>query len=133
MNENELKKIIRSRIELANCPGLLRLAFHDAGTYRHHDGSAGVSGSVTTEQELSREKNDALDRPPTIVNEIKHAHPAYSIAILCGWSVTNVRRTCASLSATKPYSASRSYAKPVSSLQPAKLTSLRSSLTPTKN
>ena len=79
MTETELKELIETQIEPANCPGLLRLAFHDAGTFRHHDGTGGVSGSVTTAAELEREENDGLAKSVLIVADIKRTHPQCSL------------------------------------------------------
>lgn len=78
--DTDLRTFIKSRIEAANAPGLLRLAFHDAGTFCKKDKTGGVSGSITNPEEVSRPVNDGLLKSVNLIKELKAEGPDYSLA-----------------------------------------------------
>ena len=80
MNEGQLKEIIKNNIENKNAPGLLRLAFHDSGTFCKHTKTGGVSGSITNSIELSREENDGLQKSADLVSRLKEDIPDVSLS-----------------------------------------------------
>ena len=71
MNEQEIKNIIKTNIEKKNAPGLLRLAFHDSGTFCPKTRDGGVSGSITNACELAREENDGLQKSADLIAKLK--------------------------------------------------------------
>lgn len=79
MNESELKSFIKTKIEPSNAPGLLRLAFHDAGTFCKSSQTGGVNGSiVNSPEEINRDVNDGLLKSVTLINCIKNEVPQIS-------------------------------------------------------
>lgn len=82
MTKEEVRKTIKENIELRNAPGLLRLAFHDAGTYSAKEKNGGVGGSITMLSELAREENDGLAKSATLIKKLKEIMPEVSLADL---------------------------------------------------
>jgi len=56
-------------------PFMLRLAWHDAGTYNAADGSGGVSGSIRFKTEAAHGANAGLQRACSQLETIRAAHP----------------------------------------------------------
>ena len=71
MTESEVKEVIKGQIEKKNAPGLLRLAFHDSGTFCKETKTGGVSGSITNSKELVREENDGLQKSADRVLDLR--------------------------------------------------------------
>ena len=71
MTEKDVKDFIKSKIETKNAPGLLRLAFHDSGTFCKQSKDGGVSGSITHTDEIKREENDGLQKSVNLVKQLK--------------------------------------------------------------
>ncbi len=101
MNEQDVKKIIKENIEKKNAPGLVRLAFHDSGTFCKNTNSGGVSGSITNPSELGREENDGLKKSADLIILLKSKLPSITVpdiiavagaaAIeICGGPIINV-------------------------------------------
>ncbi|KAI3687719.1 hypothetical protein L1987_81421 [Smallanthus sonchifolius] len=81
---------IRKVLSKSKAAGVLRLVFHDAGTYEMDDDSGGMNGSVSFE--LDRPENKGLKKPLKILVEAKkmvdEKQPAVS---LCGGPKIPVR------------------------------------------
>lgn len=80
MTEKSLKEFIKTKIELKNAPGLLRLAFHDAGTFCKKTKTGGVSGSISNPEEIKRDVNDGLAKSSNLVLSIKEDLSEISLA-----------------------------------------------------
>lgn len=61
---------------------LLRLSFHDAGTYSKSDGSGGSHASIRFPKEMNYEANKGLSKAMEIINQFKVSFPAVSYADL---------------------------------------------------
>ncbi len=79
MDNKKLKDVIKSCIEKKNAPGLLRLAFHDSGTFCKKENNGGVSGSITNLSELARDENDGLKNSAELVMKLKEKLPDVSV------------------------------------------------------
>ncbi|KAK9052067.1 hypothetical protein SSX86_028695 [Deinandra increscens subsp. villosa] len=84
-----LKQIDKARRELRafiankNCaPIMLRLAWHDAGTYDVNTKTGGPNGSIRTEEEFSHGSNNGLKIAIDFCEEIKTKHPRITYADL---------------------------------------------------
>ncbi|KAL8248410.1 hypothetical protein R6Q59_005278 [Mikania micrantha] len=84
-----LKQIDKARRELRafiankNCaPIMLRLAWHDAGTYDMNTKTGGPNGSIRTEEEYSHGSNNGLKIAIDFCEEIKSKHPRITYADL---------------------------------------------------
>ncbi|MGH1469384.1 MAG: peroxidase family protein [Bdellovibrionales bacterium] len=76
----DLRGFIKSRVEAANAPGLLRLAFHDAGTFCKKTNTGGVGASVMNPEELQRPVNDGLQKSVNLIQRLHSEGPEYSVA-----------------------------------------------------
>ncbi|KAH6761401.1 ascorbate peroxidase 6 [Perilla frutescens var. hirtella] len=63
--QEEIKKVLTK----AKAPGLLRLVFHDAGTFDEGDKTGGMNGSIV--YELDRPENTGLQKPVKILEKVK--------------------------------------------------------------
>ncbi|KAG9455765.1 hypothetical protein H6P81_000273 [Aristolochia fimbriata] len=61
----EIKKVVSK----AKAPGMLRLVFHDAGTYQTEENSGGMNGSIILE--LDRPENSGLSKSVKILEKAK--------------------------------------------------------------
>ncbi|KAI3502357.1 hypothetical protein L1887_30391 [Cichorium endivia] len=84
-----LKEIDKARRELRafisnkNCaPIMLRLAWHDAGTYDVNTKTGGPNGSIRNEEEVSHGSNNGLKIAIDFCEEIKSKHPRITYADL---------------------------------------------------
>ncbi|KAK1437860.1 hypothetical protein QVD17_03660 [Tagetes erecta] len=84
-----LKQIDKARRELRafiankNCaPIMLRLAWHDAGTYDVNTKTGGPNGSIRAEEEYSHGSNNGLKIAIDFCEEIKSKHPRITYADL---------------------------------------------------
>ncbi|KAL2348628.1 hypothetical protein Fmac_002628 [Flemingia macrophylla] len=84
-----LKEIEKARRDLRvlisnkNCaPLMLRLAWHDAGTYDVKTKTGGPNGSIRTERELNHAANKGLKTAVEFCEEVKAKHPKISYADL---------------------------------------------------
>ncbi|CAH1414372.1 L-ascorbate peroxidase 3 [Lactuca sativa] len=84
-----LKQIDKARRELRafisnkNCaPIMLRLAWHDAGTYDVNTKTGGPNGSIRNEEEFSHGSNNGLKIAIDFCEEIKSKHPRITYADL---------------------------------------------------
>lgn len=84
-----LKQIEKARRELRafiankNCaPIMLRLAWHDAGTYDVNTKTGGPNGSIRNEEEFSHGSNNGLKIAIDFCEEIKSKHPRITYADL---------------------------------------------------
>nr|XP_025651692.2 probable L-ascorbate peroxidase 4, peroxisomal isoform X2 [Arachis hypogaea]XP_025698343.2 probable L-ascorbate peroxidase 4, peroxisomal isoform X2 [Arachis hypogaea] len=75
----ELRALISSR----NCaPLMLRLAWHDAGTYDAKTRTGGANGSIRNQQELNHQANRGLETAVQFCEEVKAKCPRVSYADL---------------------------------------------------
>ncbi|XP_022135825.1 L-ascorbate peroxidase 3 [Momordica charantia] len=84
-----LKEIDRARRDLRalianrNCaPIMLRLAWHDAGTYDASTKTGGPNGSIRNEEEYSHGSNNGLKKAIDFCEEVKSKHPKITYADL---------------------------------------------------
>ncbi|TKY70323.1 L-ascorbate peroxidase 3 [Spatholobus suberectus] len=84
LNEIErARRDLRALISNKNCaPLLLRLAWHDAGTYDVKTKTGGPNGSIRNEQELNHPANKGLKTAVEFCEEVKVNHPKISYADL---------------------------------------------------
>ncbi|XAR70973.1 L-ascorbate peroxidase [Bertholletia excelsa] len=64
-----IKEEIRKVLSKGKAPGVLRLAFHDAGTFEIDENSGGMNGSIV--YELDRPENTGLQKPLKILEKAK--------------------------------------------------------------
>lgn len=67
-----LQGALQRKVAPADAPALLRLVFHDAGTYSAADGSGGANASILLPEELERGENFRLDRVANIVHTVRN-------------------------------------------------------------
>ncbi|KAL3916294.1 MAG: hypothetical protein SGPRY_006884, partial [Prymnesium sp.] len=80
--QNAVKMIAEVvRTQLA-APSLVRLAWHDAGTYNASDGSYGPRGAMRFACEASNPSNNGLDKARQLLEPIKHKVPLLGYADL---------------------------------------------------
>ncbi|CAI8588574.1 unnamed protein product [Vicia faba] len=74
---------LRSLISNKKCaPLMLRLAWHDAGTYDAITRTGGPNGSIRNQQELNHSANKGLKIAVELCEEVKAKHPKISYADL---------------------------------------------------
>lgn len=77
------RRDLRALISTRNCaPLMLRLAWHDAGTYDVKTNTGGPNGSIRTEKELNHAANKGLKTAVDFCEEVKAKHPKISYADL---------------------------------------------------
>lgn len=77
------RRDLRALISSRNCaPIMLRLAWHDAGTYDANKKSGGPNGSIRFKDELNRPHNKGLEKAVAFCEEVKAKHPRVSYADL---------------------------------------------------
>ncbi|XP_044469257.1 L-ascorbate peroxidase 3-like [Mangifera indica] len=77
------RRDLRHLIFSKRCPALLlRLAWHDAGTYDAKTNTGGPNGTIRHEQEISHSANDGLTIAVDLLEGIKAKHPKISYADL---------------------------------------------------
>ncbi|CAK9312826.1 unnamed protein product [Citrullus colocynthis] len=72
LDKREVERIreeVRKVVTKGRAPGLLRLVFHDAGTFETNDTSGGMNGSII--HELDRPENRGLKKSVKILEEAK--------------------------------------------------------------
>jgi|GEM_PF-298946 len=77
-----LRRTMLHKITLQKAPLMLRLAFHDAGSYVAKTGKGGANGSVRLPEELAREENKGLDIAIETLRPFKEHYPSVSWADL---------------------------------------------------
>ncbi|KAF7130130.1 hypothetical protein RHSIM_Rhsim10G0209400 [Rhododendron simsii] len=89
VNAEYLKEIDRARRDLRalisskNCaPIMLRLAWHDAGTYDAKSKTGGPNGSIRNEKELNHSSNNGLKIAVDLCEPLKARHPKITYADL---------------------------------------------------
>ncbi|KAL5557529.1 hypothetical protein UlMin_039765 [Ulmus minor] len=89
VNTEYLKEIEKARRDLRavisskNCaPLMLRLAWHDAGTYDEKTKTGGPNGSIRNQQELNHSANNGLKIAVDLCEEVKKKHPIITYADL---------------------------------------------------
>ncbi|KNA18666.1 hypothetical protein SOVF_068620 [Spinacia oleracea] len=89
VNAEYLKEIERTRRDLCDlistkqcAPIMLRLAWHDAGTYDAKTNSGGPNGSIRNEHELRHKANSGLKIAVELCEEVKANHPKITYADL---------------------------------------------------
>jgi L-ascorbate peroxidase len=77
------RRDLRALIANRNCaPIMLRLAWHDAGTYDAKTKTGGPNGSIRNEEEYSHGANNGLKKALDFCEEVKEKHPKISYADL---------------------------------------------------
>ncbi|CAJ1930477.1 unnamed protein product [Sphenostylis stenocarpa] len=77
------RRDLRALISSRNCaPLMLRLAWHDAGTYDVKTRTGGPTGSIRTARELFHAANKGLETAVVFCEEVKAKHPNISYADL---------------------------------------------------
>ncbi|KAJ8771034.1 hypothetical protein K2173_023359 [Erythroxylum novogranatense] len=77
------RRDLRALIYIKNCaPLMLRLAWHDAGTYDAKTSTGGPNGSIRNEQEYIHNANNGLKIAIDFCEEIKAKHPKVTYADL---------------------------------------------------
>lgn len=77
------RRDLRALISSKNCaPIMLRLAWHDAGTYDVNTKTGGPNGSIRNEHELSHGANNGLKIAINFCEEVKAKHPKITYADL---------------------------------------------------
>ncbi|KAK7252978.1 hypothetical protein RIF29_37318 [Crotalaria pallida] len=77
------RRDLRALISIRNCaPLMLRLAWHDAGTYDVKTRTGGPNGSIRNAQELNHSANKGLQKAVEFCEEVKAKHPKVSYADL---------------------------------------------------
>lgn len=77
------RRDLRALISSKNCaPIMLRLAWHDAGTYDVNTKTGGPNGSIRNEHELNHGANNGLKIAINLCEEVKAKHPKITYADL---------------------------------------------------
>ncbi|EOA18809.1 hypothetical protein CARUB_v10007422mg [Capsella rubella] len=77
------RRDLRALISSRNCaPIMLRLAWHDAGTYDAKKKTGGANGSIRFKEELNRPHNKGLEKAVAFCEEVKAKHPRVTYADL---------------------------------------------------
>ncbi|KAG8373632.1 hypothetical protein BUALT_Bualt11G0044500 [Buddleja alternifolia] len=77
------RRDLRALISAKNCaPIMLRLAWHDAGTYDAKTKTGGPNGSIRTETEIKHAANNGLKIAIDLCEEVKANHPTITYADL---------------------------------------------------
>ncbi|KAG6600105.1 L-ascorbate peroxidase 3, partial [Cucurbita argyrosperma subsp. sororia] len=77
------RRDLRALIANRNCaPIMLRLAWHDAGTYDVSTKTGGPNGSIRNQEEYSHGSNNGLKKAIDFCEEVKSKHPKITYADL---------------------------------------------------
>lgn len=80
---DKARRNLRALIASRNCaPIMLRLAWHDAGTYDAKTKTGGPNGSIRNEEEYSHGSNSGLKKAIDWCEEVKSKHPKITYADL---------------------------------------------------
>nr|NP_001295633.1 L-ascorbate peroxidase 3, peroxisomal [Jatropha curcas]ACT87980.1 ascorbate peroxidase [Jatropha curcas] len=80
---DKARRDLRALIAYKNCaPIMLRLAWHDAGTYDKNTKTGGPNGSIRNEEEFSHGSNNGLKIAIDFCEEVKARHPKITYADL---------------------------------------------------
>ncbi|KAI4350280.1 hypothetical protein L6164_004750 [Bauhinia variegata] len=80
---DKARRDLRALIASRNCaPIMLRLAWHDAGTYDAKTKTGGPNGSIRNEEEYSHGSNNGLKKAIDWCEEVKAKHPKITYADL---------------------------------------------------
>ncbi|XP_042984165.1 uncharacterized protein LOC122313335 isoform X2 [Carya illinoinensis] len=80
---DKARRNLRALIASRNCaPIMLRLAWHDAGTYDAKSKTGGPNGSIRNEEEYSHGSNSGLKKAIDWCEEVKSKHPKITYADL---------------------------------------------------
>ncbi|CAK9139599.1 unnamed protein product [Ilex paraguariensis] len=80
---DKARRDLRALISRKNCaPIMLRLAWHDAGTYDVNTKTGGPNGSIRNEEELLHGANSGLKIAVDFCEEVKSKHPKITYADL---------------------------------------------------
>ena len=80
---DKARRDLRALIANRNCaPIMLRLAWHDAGTYDAKTNTGGPNGSIRNEEEYSHGANNGLKKAIDFCEEVKAKHPKITYADL---------------------------------------------------
>ncbi|XP_041016026.1 L-ascorbate peroxidase 3 [Juglans microcarpa x Juglans regia] len=80
---DKARRNLRALIASRNCaPIMLRLAWHDAGTYDAKTKTGGANGSIRNEEEYSHGSNSGLKKAIDWCEEVKSKHPKITYADL---------------------------------------------------
>ncbi|XP_004505790.1 L-ascorbate peroxidase 3 [Cicer arietinum] len=80
---DKARRDLRALIANRNCaPIMLRLAWHDAGTYDAKTKTGGPNASIRNEEEFSHDANNGLKKAIDFCEEVKAKHPKISYADL---------------------------------------------------
>ncbi|XP_027356730.1 L-ascorbate peroxidase 3 isoform X2 [Abrus precatorius] len=80
---DKARRDLRALIAGRNCaPLMLRLAWHDAGTYDAKTKTGGPNGSIRSEEEYSHGANNGLKKAIDFCEEVKAKHPKITYADL---------------------------------------------------
>ncbi|XP_050231051.1 L-ascorbate peroxidase 3 [Mercurialis annua] len=80
---DKARRDLRALIAYKNCaPIMLRLAWHDAGTYDKHTKTGGPNGSIRNEEEYCHGSNSGLKIAIDFCEEVKAKHPKITYADL---------------------------------------------------
>ncbi|CAI9104741.1 OLC1v1003478C1 [Oldenlandia corymbosa var. corymbosa] len=80
---DKARRDLRALISNKNCaPIMLRLAWHDAGTYDVNTKTGGPNGSIRNDEELAHSANNGLKIALDFCEEVKSRHPKITYADL---------------------------------------------------
>ncbi|GAV62898.1 peroxidase domain-containing protein [Cephalotus follicularis] len=80
---DKARRDLRALISSKNCaPIMLRLAWHDAGTYDKNTKTGGPNGSIRMEEEYSHGSNNGLKKAIDFCEDVKAKHPKITYADL---------------------------------------------------
>ncbi|CAN8229195.1 unnamed protein product [Cochlearia groenlandica] len=80
---DKARRDLRALISSRSCaPLMLRLAWHDAGTYDAKLKTGGPNGSIRFQEELNRPHNKGVEKAVAFCEEVKSKHPRVSYADL---------------------------------------------------
>ncbi|XP_057966492.1 L-ascorbate peroxidase 3 [Malania oleifera] len=80
---DKARRDLRALIASRNCaPIMLRLAWHDAGTYDVHTKTGGPNGSIRNEEEYNHGSNNGLKKAIDFCEEVKSNYPKITYADL---------------------------------------------------
>ncbi|PIA57378.1 hypothetical protein AQUCO_00600248v1 [Aquilegia coerulea] len=80
---DKARRDLRALISSKNCaPIMLRLAWHDAGTYDVNTKTGGANGSIRNDEELKHSANSGLKIAIDLLEPVKKRHPKITYADL---------------------------------------------------